>query len=73
MQCHPCLPPALPLPLLLHLHQVMHGSSRMASLFYVLPTTFVLPKEADLFAEAFQKASHGVEESITQPKGMNLW
>ncbi|MEW5301029.1 MAG: hypothetical protein WDW36_003912 [Sanguina aurantia] len=38
-----------------------------------MPTTFALPREALQFAEAFQRASHGVEPSVTQPKGRNLW
>jgi len=54
--------------------QVMHGSSvRLSHLFCTLPTTFVLPKEAQAFTEAFHKASYGVELSVTQPKGLNLW
>ena len=56
------------------LTQVMHGSnSRVAHLFCCLPTTFVLPKESTTFTEAFHKAAYGVESSVTQPKGLNLW
>lgn len=59
-----CSPPA----------QVMHGgNARLAHLFSCLPTTFVLPKEGPVFADAFAKALHGVEPSVTQPKGLNLW
>jgi len=55
-------------------HQIMHGSnSRVAHLFCCLPTTFVLPKEGPVFTEAFHKAAYGVECSVTQPKGLNLW
>ena len=54
--------------------QVMHGSNaRLAQLFASLPTTFVLPKEAQAFVEAFHRAAYGVEPSVTQPKGLNLW
>lgn len=52
----------------------MHGgNARLAHLFSCLPTTFVLPKEAQAFVDAFQKAAYGVEPSVTQPKGLNLW
>jgi hypothetical protein len=52
----------------------MHGSnSRVAHLFSCLPTTYVLPKEGASFTEAYQKAAYGVEPSVTQPKGLNLW
>jgi len=54
--------------------QVMHGSNtRVAHLFCCLPTTFVLPKEGAAFTDAFHKAAYGVECSVTQPKGLNLW
>jgi hypothetical protein len=52
----------------------MHGSHvRLGHLFSCLPTTFVLPKEMDAATDAFQRAVHGVEPSVTQPKGLNLW
>lgn len=53
--------------------QAMYSASKMSSLFNIMPTTFTLPKEAAQFQEAYGKASHGVEASITQPKGLNLW
>ncbi|GAX74993.1 hypothetical protein CEUSTIGMA_g2439.t1 [Chlamydomonas eustigma] len=54
-------------------YQVMHGGSRLGYLLNILPTTYTLPKESTQFAEAFLRASHGVEPSITQPKDCNLW
>ena len=55
-------------------YQVMHGSnSRLGPLFACMPTTFALPKEVSAFQDAFARAAHGVEPSVTQPKGTNLW
>lgn len=51
----------------------MHGGSRLSSLLNSLPTTYILPKEAAQLQDAWSKAAHGVEPSITQPKGLNLW
>ncbi len=54
--------------------QVMHGGNgRLGPLFTCLPTTFTLPKDWAAFADAFARAAHGVEPSVTQPKGLNLW
>ncbi|GLI62135.1 hypothetical protein VaNZ11_004698, partial [Volvox africanus] len=55
-------------------YQVMHNTGRSAALFDRLtPTTFVLPKEAAAFEEAFVRALHGVEPTCVQPVGLNLW
>ena len=51
----------------------MHGGTRVGLSFNILPTTFTLPKELPAFTEAFHKALAGVEPTITQPHGMNLW
>eukprot|EP00955_Chlamydomonas_euryale_P004879 52172-Chlamydomonas_euryale.AAC.1 len=51
----------------------MHSTTRLASLFSALPTTFNLPKEADALLTAFGRAAAGVEPSVTQPRGTNLW
>ncbi len=57
-----------------HAGQVMHGGNiRLGPLFSCLPTTFTLPKDLTAFTHAFGKAAHGVEPSVTQPKGLNLW
>ena len=37
------------------------------------PAAFPFSCVAPQFTEAFHRASHGVEPSITQPKGLNLW
>lgn len=55
-------------------YQLMHGSSaKLGHLFSCMPTTFSLPKDGNAFMDAFMRAAHGVEPSVTQPKGMNLW
>jgi hypothetical protein len=53
----------------------MYGSNARlgGGLFSCLPTTFTLPRDAGAFADAHAKAAYGVERSITQPKGTNLW
>lgn len=54
--------------------QVMHGGSlRLGHLFACLPTTYTLPREAAAWADAVAKAAKGVEASVVQPKGCNLW
>ncbi|GLC66151.1 hypothetical protein PLESTF_000390500 [Pleodorina starrii] len=55
-------------------YQAMHNTGRSAALFDRLtPTTFVLPKEAAAFEEAYVRALHGVEATCVQPVGLNLW
>ncbi|KXZ49179.1 hypothetical protein GPECTOR_22g769 [Gonium pectorale] len=55
-------------------YQNMHNTGRSAMLFdRLIPTTFVLPKEAPAFEEAFVRALHGVEPTCVQPMGLNLW
>ncbi|KAG2495208.1 hypothetical protein HYH03_006814 [Edaphochlamys debaryana] len=55
-------------------YQAMHNTGRSAALFDRLtPTTFVLPKEAAAFEEAYVRALHGVEPTCVQPMGLNLW
>ncbi len=45
----------------------MHNTGRSAALFDRLtPTTFVLPREAAAFEEAFVRALHGVEATCVQ-------
>ncbi len=53
--------------------QVMHGGGKYHNLLSIMTTTFTLPKEAAQFHDAFQRAGHGVEPTVTQPKGVNLW
>ncbi|GFH17891.1 uncharacterized protein HaLaN_14613, partial [Haematococcus lacustris] len=53
---------------------MMHGGhARLGPLFSCLPTTWVLPKEHSAAADALLRACMGVEPSVTQPAGLNLW
>ncbi|KAL6749797.1 tubulin-tyrosine ligase family-domain-containing protein [Haematococcus lacustris] len=55
-------------------YQMMHGGhARLGPLFSCLPTTWVLPKEHSAAADALLRACMGVEPSVTQPAGLNLW
>ncbi|GFH18070.1 uncharacterized protein HaLaN_14809, partial [Haematococcus lacustris] len=59
---------------LLKKHLMMHGGhARLGPLFSCLPTTWVLPKEHSAAADALLRACMGVEPSVTQPAGLNLW
>jgi hypothetical protein len=54
--------------------QVMYGANvRLGHLFACTPTTYTLPRDAAALSDAFARAAHGVEPSVTQPRGMNLW